>query len=105
MLFFLTINIREKGAYLFPKRKRENFLFFFIERKRKKEIRIIKKVFLVIVYIRKVRSNLSTHTPVIQEPKKRQENRGLELFMVTMASVISVLQEVIIDSLPLKLYF
>ena len=89
----------------FLRKKKREFLVILFDKKRKKETRIIKKVFLVILSIKRVKDNLGAHTPVIQEPENMQENRGLELFMVAMASVIFALQEVILDSLPLKLYF
>ena len=44
----------------------------------------MKKEFLVILSIKRVKGNLGTHKPVIQEPENRQEDRGLELFLVAM---------------------
>ena len=45
---------------------------------------IIKKEFLIILSIKKVRGNLGAHTSVIQELENRQEDRSLELFLMAM---------------------
>ena len=68
----------------FLREKEREFLVFLFERKRKRETGIIKKLFLIILSIKRFRGNLGAHTLVIQEPENRQEDCGLELFLVAM---------------------